>query len=418
MNILVCYNAFTYPTRYAILDHIYCLERYSKHRVFYVNAYWQKLPTHLQNMQWDAIIFHNTFLIARSNPALFERLSKEFAPLAKQDCLKLAIAQDEHNHADALCKFINDYGVKVIYTVAPSKQDIDTIYKGHIAEDVKIIQCLAGYVEERHMPMVERYRSEFEGKQDIDIGYRSFKAKARNGRIGVLKYQISDVIAEHAPKHNLKADVSVEVKDIIAGPAWWKFIARSRYQAGVEGGTTVMDRDGAIKTCCQKFEKANPDATYEDIESACFPGKGETLHYIMASPRVFELAMAHCCQVLVEGDYSGIMQPNVHYIPIKKDFSDIDEVLASLDDEERRKRIADKAYEDLIASGKYSYKKFVGEFFVQITDYLPTSPRSSGVQALMTYYVNQCHHIVSWMKLALRTWLKPMVKNMLGVSHG
>jgi len=53
------------------------------------------------------------------------------------------------------------------------------------------------------------------------------------------------------------------------------------------------------------------------------------------------------------------MQPMVHYIPLKKDFSNFDEVIALL---EIRKRIRERAYEDLIASGKYSYAGFIRQF--------------------------------------------------------
>ncbi len=30
---------------------------------------------------------------------------------------------------------------------------------------------------------------------------------------------------------------------------------------------------------------------------------------------------------MVEGDYFGVLEPNVHYIPIKADFSNLDEIL-------------------------------------------------------------------------------------------
>ena len=408
MNILVCYYAFTSPTRDAILDHIYCLERHSSHRVFYINAYWEKLPRHLAGMQWDAIVFHNTFLIGRSSTTLFDRICKAFSPLKNDACVKIAIAQDEHNHTDALCNFINEFDVSVVFTVAPTQKDRETIYKGHIRDSVKLVPCIAGYVEEGHLRLIKRYAARYRDKKDIDIGYRSFKAKARNGRVGVLKWKVCDVIAQHSSKHGLKADVSVEVKDILAGRSWLKFIARSRYQVGVEGGSSVLDRTGAIKDRCQKYEKAYPNATFEEIENACFPGQDGTLTYSMISPRVFELAMARCCQVLVEGRYNGIIQPNIHYIPIKEDFSDIDQVLASLKDEERREHITENAYRDLIASGQYTYRKFVKEFFEHLVPYLPHRSRTKMSKAVMLRMVNRLHHLASWSKLALIQQIKPI----------
>ena len=51
---------------------------------------------------------------------------------------------------------------------------------------------------------------------------------------------------------------------------------------------------------------------------AQYDGKG--VYYLTMSPRVFEAAAVRSCQILFEGRYSGILEPMVHYIPLKKDF--------------------------------------------------------------------------------------------------
>jgi hypothetical protein len=52
----------------------------------------------------------------------------------------------------------------------------------------------------------------------------------------------------------------------------------------------------------------------------------------------------------------------VHYIPLKKDFSNFDDVLCMFRDETVRREVSEKAYRDLIASGRYSYRRFVEGF--------------------------------------------------------
>jgi hypothetical protein len=49
----------------------------------------------------------------------------------------------------------------------------------------------------------------------------------------------------------------------------------------------------------------------------------------------------------------------VHYLPLKKDFSNFDEVVDWLADRGLREEIAENAHRDLIRSGQYSYKRFV-----------------------------------------------------------
>ena len=68
------------------------------------------------------------------------------------------------------------------------------------------------------------------------------------------------------------------------------------------------------------------------------------------------------------GEYSGILKPNVHYIELKKDHSNLKDVIDSLYDEDRRMKIVKKAYKDIIDSDKYTYENFVSAFFETIFD--------------------------------------------------
>ena len=56
------------------------------------------------------------------------------------------------------------------------------------------------------------------------------------------------------------------------------------------------------------------------------------------------------------------MQPYVHYIPMKKDFTNFDEVISSFSDSRLRQEITERAYADLIADPTYSYESFIRDF--------------------------------------------------------
>jgi hypothetical protein len=84
--------------------------------------------------------------------------------------------------------------------------------------------------------------------------------------------------------------------------------------------------------------------------------------YRTVSPRHFEAAALRSCQVLYEGHYSGTMEPLVHYIPLRKDFSNFDEVVERIRDGALRRELTDNAHRDLIASERYSYAAFIGGF--------------------------------------------------------
>src|SRR5205823_2870457 len=63
--------------------------------------------------------------------------------------------------------------------------------------------------------------------------------------------------------------------------------------------------------------------------------------------------------VLFEGRYSDVLTPWTHYLPLKKDFSNAREILAQLRDDAFVERLTARAYDDIVASGKYSYASFV-----------------------------------------------------------
>jgi hypothetical protein len=65
--------------------------------------------------------------------------------------------------------------------------------------------------------------------------------------------------------------------------------------------------------------------------------------------------------VLFEGDYSDALEPGLHYVPLAKDFSNVDEAIATIRDPEQRRAITERAYADLVASGRYSYGRFIAE---------------------------------------------------------
>ncbi|MFW0778071.1 MAG: hypothetical protein ACN2B6_10185 [Rickettsiales bacterium] len=380
MRILVVYLSPQFPMRYAIADHLYAFRRYSKHHCFYFNALRPTVPDYLKNITWDAVIFHNTFLVRRGAWD-YERICERLSFLKDQDCPKVVIAQDEHNQTDTLCAFIRDFGVSLVSTECPTDKEVDTAYKGHIPADVKLIKHLPGYVDDRRVRQMKKY---WNNKRDIDIGYRSFAVRGRLGRLGILKWKIADEVEKHAAKFGLHTDISTSIKKTLYGFDWMRFLARCHYTLGVEGGSSVIDRDGTI----YRYERANPDADFDEIETNCFAGQDGNFNYAIMSPRVFEAAMSRTCLIMVEGDYNGILKPDVHYIPIKKDFSNIEEVLGGLSDQERKTRMVEKTYQDLIASGQYAYDIFVRDCL----SVLDGRPQSEGAQSKIRtnilYYIN------------------------------
>jgi hypothetical protein len=88
------------------------------------------------------------------------------------------------------------------------------------------------------------------------------------------------------------------------------------------------------------------------------PDGWDSYEFFAISPRHFESVMTKTCQILVEGNYSGVLKADEHYIALKRDFSNLDEALSKLKDDSYIQAMIDRAYEDIYLSGKYTYTSF------------------------------------------------------------
>ena len=129
---------------------------------------------------------------------------------------------------------------------------------------------------------------------------------------------------------------------------------------GCESGSSVLDRRGEIKAKIQAIERRHPTITFEELHSE-LPVGWDDHQFFALSPRHFEAIMTKTCQVLVEGRYDGVLEPGKHYIALKRDFSNLEEVLDNVQDKAAVQVIAERAYEDIYLSGKYSYRTFASD---------------------------------------------------------
>jgi hypothetical protein len=111
------------------------------------------------------------------------------------------------------------------------------------------------------------------------------------------------------------------------------------------------------------LRQAEPELSPEQVyERTVKPYDGVGVYYRTVSPRVFEAAATGTCQILYEGKYSGVVAPGVHYLPLRKDFANFDEIMRLYRDEGVRREMVQRAERDLIASGTYSYRRFIERF--------------------------------------------------------
>jgi hypothetical protein len=175
---------------------------------------------------------------------------------------------------------------------------------------------------------------------------------------------------EHATGTGLVCDISWHEKDRIYGDEWVRFMESCRCMLGTESGASVIDFTGDIERTVRDHCSAHPEATFGEVQDRFFKDREGLIRMNQISPRAFESIACGCCLVLFEGDYSGVLKPGIHYIELKKDFSNFAGVLEKIRDRETVKRIARRAFDDVIRSSAYSYRSFIALFDRKIEEYI------------------------------------------------
>jgi hypothetical protein len=356
-SILVLYYAARAPLRRTIADHLNSIRRYSGRPCIYVNLAVRPVPSWIQRLDFGLVVFHTTLLATRWFPESLLRVGRRLGPIQALACPRIAIPQDEFLNTDVLVDFLREFKVDHVLTCAPP-EEWKAIYGPLMSDGVGVTRVLTGYLE----PLTVRRINELAkrtGERDIDIGYRSWKPEPWLGRHGMLKGWIAERFAEEGRRLGLRVDISMNPADTLLGDAWYRFLLRCRFTIGVEGGASILDHDGQIRACVNAYTADHPDASFEEIERSCFPDLDGTFNLRAISPRHLEACATRTPQILIEGSYNGILEPWTHYVPLRSDFSNLGEALEEVEHGERATQMAEQAYQDVVASGLYTYEAFV-----------------------------------------------------------
>jgi hypothetical protein len=335
-----------------VLQHIEALATHSQHDVYRFNPVERPDACRLLDpSEFDAVVIHYTISLLSARylpPPLPERL-------ARFEGLKVQFIQDEYRAVDAVTAAMQELGIDVLFTCVPEPA-AGRIYDSRLP-GVRRAFTLPGYVPDE---LVGR-RVARAAERPIDVGYRGRDLPVWVGRLGREKTEIGRAFLERAAGRGLLCDISSSEEDRIYGEDWNRFLASCRATLGTESGVSIIDFDGSVEALAKDYLTRRPNATPEEIErDVTGPYEGKVV-INTASPRLFEAAALRTAMILFPGSYGGVVEPDRHYIPLQKDFSNFDEVVERVRDPAYLDDLADRAYDDLIASGRYSLRAMVAE---------------------------------------------------------
>lgn len=358
-NVLFCYSRLPSFTN-AVRDYVDAFGACSAHRIHYYDM--DSGPIEFELEKFDCIIFNYCFWArCLSVTSDFTRRVAQFQGL------RIAIFQDEYDyflwHRDSVVAL----GIQTIVTCVPERHWRD-VFQGSAFDNVEFIHALTGYVTDDlgnlppPKPLAERAYS---------IGYRGRPVPFSYGRLTQEKLLIGRQMKAICEQYGVAANIELTEEARIYGSAWPEFIGNCRAVLGTESGSNVFDFVGTVKPAVDAYVAAHPDADFESVHALFLKEHDGKIRMNQVSPRIFEAVAMKTGLVLFEGEYSGVVRPWEHYIPLKKDFSNIAEVLRAVSDDAVLGSMIERAYDDIIASGKYHFRTFVQQIDAHIDQKVP-----------------------------------------------
>ena len=361
MDILFLTNRPTENTQAAtVTEYLDALHTYSAHQVHEISML-HHFPARIDLDRFDVVITHYSLSIG---PLLHHYLGHVLIEkLKKFRGLKAAFLQDEYREIQTYWKHINELGIDLLFSCVP-EEEIAKVYPAEKVPRLRVVNVLTGYVPERLLkqpvlPVVQR---------PIDVGYRTRRMPFWLGRLGHEKWFIAEEFQRLAKGTDLKLDLSTREGERLYGDAWTNFVASCRAVIGVESGASIIDFDGKLEHRVEDYVAKNPEATFEEVSQKFLALYEGSLKLHQISPRCFEAAALRTPMVLFEGAYSRVLEPERHFIVLKKDFSNFDYVVSKLRDHTFLQTMADRTYQEVALDPRWSYRSFIQKVDAALQD--------------------------------------------------
>ena len=346
--------------RKSLVDHMKCFERYTCGAHNFVYHYLRApISDTLRRLNFHVVILSTTclaFCRYIQPRETFYRFKDAWSFISEMDAVKLAFPQDDYHRSSEIDALFHAWGIDVIYSVRPEYKDI--LYP-KCANSVAIKKIMSGYIDDKSIATMEPFKRPFE-QREYDIVQRVTMHPPWGGHFSQIKGRMANRFEEFGAKiGSLKVNISSRPEDVLPGDSWLKLLGNGRFALGSECGVSLWDPEGIFMDRTVEYLKEHPDASFEEVEAACFPGEDGKFVFSGVSPRVFESTMMGCSQVLTEGGYLGLLEPWEHYIPVSQDLHDVAAALDAIEDLDGAKRRARACYEVLVDNSAFRYHALV-----------------------------------------------------------
>lgn len=373
----------------AVRDYLLSFRLHSRHDYYYVLDC-RRLDGRIDLRPFDVIvIFWDVYLLG---PELADAVREQ---ITRAPAVKVVFLQDEYRDVRGVNQAMADLGIQLAFTCV-AEADHRVFYPAEAIPTLEgLYTVLPGYVPR----YLEGTRLDVDAARPIDIGYRSRAMPFYLGDLGQEKTLVAERFQALARAEGLTSDISVLERDRLYGRQWVRFLRDCRCVLGTSSGASMADFTGEIRRACERHLALNPDAGYAEVKARFFADADWKVVIDTISPRVFEAAALGCTLVQHEGLYGGILRPDEHYVSVRRDYSNIGDVIDRVRDRGFCREMARRSHGDLIASGRYSSQAFARWFDGVLAKHVPNRRGVGALSPARFYaegYLRRRQAIVPW----------------------
>ncbi len=293
----------------------------------------------------DAIVFmHSVF--SNSNC-----LSPKLAGLiARRKCRKVFFMGNEYKLMPAKVELCRRLGIDLIVSQSMQPQ-AHALYRQALG--CSVMGMPNSGLDRRYFnavnPPMER---------PVDIGFRGADGPEYLGHRERL--ELTEFFLRRESELGLKTDISMEQSRRLGVEDWALFLNNCNAVLGVEAGSNFFELTDETRLKVIEYRKNFPDAGFERLRELFFDNRPAAVYGRMIASRHIEAAGTKTLQILFEGEYGGLFRPDVHYLALKKDFSNFGEVVERYRDKVFCRQIIDNAHRKVLES--LTMEKLVDDF--------------------------------------------------------
>ena len=164
---------------------------------------------------------------------------------------------------------------------------------------------------------------------------------------------------EYCEKKEIKnINIAWNEREKLFGNDWINAMHSSKVTLATPSGLNVFHYEFTTIQRSNYYEQQG--LPYKTVEKLCNLQDGP-IAMGQLSPKMFEAAMCGTVLVMYPGTYNGVFKKDIHYIELQPDFSNIEDVMRKINNDDFLQEMSDRTYKDIVESGKYSYKTFINK---------------------------------------------------------